>query len=77
MISCTIRGVRLNFELEHHAASSGRMARVTLVVYNPAIPGAKYDVVSIFSNGTLMRHPGLPSGWGFRLTMDRKIKEIY
>lgn len=36
----------------------------------------KYPVYSIRSVGDCFRHPGLPLHWGFKLTIDRKIKEV-
>jgi len=36
----------------------------------------KYAVLSIMVTGELKRHGGLPTNWGFRLTAERKIKEI-
>jgi hypothetical protein len=36
----------------------------------------KYKVYSVSSAGEFWRHSGLPSGWGMRLTVDRRIKEV-
>jgi hypothetical protein len=36
----------------------------------------KYKVYSVSSVGEFWRHSGLPSGWGMRLTVDRRIKEV-
>jgi len=36
----------------------------------------KYAVLSILVTGELQRHPGLPTTWGFRLTAERKIREL-
>lgn len=36
----------------------------------------KYRVYGINGRGEVYRIPGLPTGWGFKLTADRKIKEL-
>lgn len=36
----------------------------------------KYAILHITSAGELRRLPGLPTNWGFKLTLDRKIKEV-
>jgi len=35
-----------------------------------------YRVCGILHNGMFFRYPGLPVGWGFQLTTDRKIREV-
>ena len=36
----------------------------------------KYAILSILASGELRRHTGLPIGWGFKLTNEKKIKEV-
>lgn len=36
----------------------------------------RYSVFSVSCTGECWRHAGLPLGWGFKLTKDRKIKEV-
>ena len=49
---------------------------VTLYVSQHDKPQDKYPIVSFSAQGECWRHPGLPTGWGFKLTKERKIKEI-
>ena len=42
----------------------------------PWMESEHYVVFTITSAGECYRNKGLPADWGFRLTKDRKIKEI-
>jgi len=36
----------------------------------------RYPIFTITANGECYRNSGLPSGWGIKLTKERRIKEI-
>jgi hypothetical protein len=36
----------------------------------------RYVIFTITSHGECYRNSGLPDGWGFRLTKERRIKEV-
>jgi hypothetical protein len=42
----------------------------------PWMESEHYVVFTITSAGELYRNKGLPTDWGFRLTKDRRIKEV-
>ena len=65
-------GVVLTFWLEKNTENT----IATVWVKKHGNDEEKYRVFSISSRGECWRHRGLPVGWGFRLTADRKIKEI-
>jgi len=62
----------VEFWLEHNETHTA----VTLWVRKQGDDTEKYRVVSLLSSGECCRHPGLPVGWGFALTKERKIKEL-
>lgn len=82
MVRCIINRILLDFWIEIETTTN--VATVFVKKHNdqrslnilPPIGAEKYPVVSIDNTGKLWRHRGLPSGWGFELTADRKIKEI-
>jgi hypothetical protein len=74
-IRFVIKGIELDFWLERTPSV------VTVMVKKASDTRSleeceKYPVFSVTCNGELYRHSGLPVGWGFRLTKDRKIKEV-
>jgi hypothetical protein len=80
-VDFVINGIRLHFWLE----KTERLATVWVKKADDGRPTDKpfgqggaerYPVFSVTCNGECFRYAGLPLGWGFRLTKDRKIKEV-
>lgn len=71
-VSIAVRGVMLEFFLRVNAEQT----LATVMVRKPGNLAEEYPVFSITSRGECFRYPGLPVGWGFRLTRDRRIKEV-
>lgn len=71
-IQVTIRGVVLEFwgRINHDRGW------YTCMVRKQGRPQEEYPVFTVRDRGDCFRHPGLPLGWGLRLTKDRKIKEV-
>lgn len=77
MIRWTCNGIELDFWLEPAADPSHMICWVKKASDTRTIEKCeKYRVFGINGRGEIYRIPGLPSGWGFKLTADRKIKEI-
>lgn len=77
MVRWIMNGVELDFWLEVN--TEGTIATCWVKKASDSRPlnlCEKYPVYSINNVGECWRHPGLPTGWGFRLTKDRKIKEV-
>jgi hypothetical protein len=77
MVTWTMNGVVLDWWLEVN--SDRTIATLMVKKHDDARALAeceKYPVFSIRAVGDCYRHPGLPTGWGFKLTRDRKIKEV-
>lgn len=80
-VNFTINGIALVFWLKITPQLATLMVRkaedTRSIELSFADGGAEaYPVFSITCNGECFRHKGLPVGWGFRLTKDRKIKEV-
>ena len=71
MVQFTINGHRLEFWIELSDTEA------VIWVRREGDDSEKYRVFGVGSQGVCWRYPGLPLGWGFRLTRDRKIKEIH
>ena len=44
--------------------------------HRPLTTCVRYAVCTITRDGNFYRNRGLPSGWGFALTSERRIKEV-
>jgi hypothetical protein len=80
-ITYVINGQSLVFWLHVTPQLATMMVRKSDDQRLPDVPfadgGAEaYPVFSLTCNGECFRHTGLPIGWGFRLTKDRKVKEV-
>ena len=68
----SLPGVSLQFWLDFNAEHTV----ATVCVRKHGNDREQYPIVSLLSTGECCRHPGLPVGWGFALTKERKIKEV-
>jgi hypothetical protein len=80
VVTCRINNIQLDFWIdikENVATVMVKKHTDTRPLEVPPPVGAEtYPIVSVDATGKLWRHKGLPSDWGFMLTVDRKLKEI-